>query len=98
MKHMVALNISVLCIQETQYKGVHHYLEDGLFVILSGCDEKTEGRANAGVGFIVAPWDVSYAYNPRYQSFVVEAIECQVAEMRDFCLQKQCCTYGAAPK
>ena len=54
--HMKAHGISVLCIQETQAKGQHNFYDGGFFVALSGCTLEKVGRANAGVGFVVAPW------------------------------------------
>ena len=51
---MIALNIQVLCIQETRRSLSDYWITDkGFLVILSGrSDEK---REFAGVGFIIAP-------------------------------------------
>ena len=54
--HMKAHGIAVLCIQETHVKGQRHVYDDGFLVVLSVRMEEKAGRANAGVGFIVAPW------------------------------------------
>ena len=55
---MAQRNISILCMQETQCKGLHHFMQNGFLIILSGVAEESCGRANAGVGFIVAPWAI----------------------------------------
>lgn len=57
--HMEQRRIAVLRIQETQAKVQHTFYENGFLVVLSGCTEEISGRANAGVGFIVAPWATS---------------------------------------
>jgi len=53
--HMAQRNISILCMQETQCKGLHEFRRNGYMVLLSGCSEEVVGRANAGVGFVIAP-------------------------------------------
>ena len=51
--------LAVLCIQETHIRGMHHYMEHGYMIILSGNPELDGPRAYTGVGFIIAPWAIS---------------------------------------
>ena len=55
---MLQRDITILCMQETQCKGLHHFMQNGFLIILSGVAEESCGRANAGVGSIVAPWAI----------------------------------------
>ena len=54
IKHMSALSVGVLCLQETHCLGSSTFECEGHIFILSGAEHGS--RQYAGVGFIVAPW------------------------------------------